>query len=113
MSEMSVVLLLQAGPIDWLDLASRFGLPITLLLIALVTGAMGKWYFAKSVDERIVEIKATYEARLADKDKEIVMWRSAYEIDAKTSQASLLALQKQADALIRIEELVRKRGARQ
>ena len=101
----------------FLEFAERFGLPFALVLFALVTGALGKWYFGSVVtqfekqhDEQVAELKEQHKARIEDKDEEIKEWRDAAKlaveaarVDAQISQESLRLVKEANEALARIE----------
>lgn len=86
---LTVARLLQVGGgSEWstlMEAAKYLGVPLTLAIAVLIAGARKKWYFGATVDERIAEIKAQYEARLKDKDEEIAALRAAQKADAQTA----------------------------
>ena len=83
----------------FLQFAKEFGLPFALVLFALVTGAMGRWYFGSVV----TKLEALYKERLDDKDEQITALQEAAKLDAQTSHESLRLVQQAIDALARIE----------
>ena len=95
----------------FLDFARQYGLPFALVLFALITGYLGKWYFGnvvtkleKAAAEQLTLLREQTDARLNDKDVQIAQWQEAAKLDAQTSQESLRLMQGVNETLVRIEK---------
>lgn len=79
--------------------------PLTVTL----TGAIGGLFAFTAWLTRayINDLKAGYDARLKDKDAQIVAWQAASQTDAKTSIESLQIAREMKATLERVEKEVR------
>jgi hypothetical protein len=82
------------------EFGKAYGLPITFLLFALLTGARGWWYFKFYV----TDLKAQYEARegqYKERLAELKTDRDDWKTQAQTATAALDALSKGAKPTVR------------
>lgn len=86
---------------DFLQFTERFGLPVAMLLFALITGAMNKWEFTSSSSKREAQLKERIEQQDAEHAAEIARLERNYEAWRKERDAQYEARLKERDLQLR------------